>query len=72
MSQQDHASKSKPRFPVFLARGASLFFVFIDILAGQVPEDPEVPGTIGQGQFNLHAVVVGIGEKTVLRDVLDG
>ena len=39
----------------------------IDILAGQVPEDPEVPGTVGQGQFNLHAVVVGIGKKAVLR-----
>ena len=39
----------------------------IDVLAGQVPEDPEVAGTVGQGQLNLHAVVVGIGEKAVLR-----
>ena len=39
----------------------------IDVLACQVSEDPEVPGTIGQGQFYLHAVVVGIGEKAVLR-----
>ena len=64
------------RKPVYPTCGASLLFAVIgikenvahvDVLAGQVPEDPEVPWTVGQGQFCLHAVVVGIGEKAVLR-----
>ena len=68
---------------MYLARGDSLFCVPIDIsqgrhrieedvasvhvLAGDHPEDVEVLGTVGQGQFNLHAVVVGVGEDAVLR-----
>ena len=71
---------------IYLARGDSLFCVPIDIsqgrhgieedvarvlvFSGDHPEDVEVLGTVGQGQFNLHAVVVGVGEDAVLRDVL--
>ena len=71
---------------MYLARGDSLFCVPIDIsqgrhgikedvarvhvLAGDHPEDIEVLRTVCQGQFNLHGVVVGIGEDTVLRYVL--
>ena len=39
----------------------------VHVFAGDHPEDVEVLGTVGQGQFNLHAVVVGIGEDAVLR-----
>ena len=39
----------------------------IDVFSGDHPEDVEVLGTVRQGQFNLHAVVVGIGEDAVLR-----
>ena len=37
------------------------------VLAGDHPEDVEVLRTVCQGQFNLHAVVIGIGEDAVLR-----
>ena len=42
----------------------------IDVLSGDHAEDVEVLGTVGQGQFNLHGVVVGVGEDAVLRYVL--
>ena len=37
------------------------------VLAGDHPEDVAVLRTVCQGQFNLHAVVIGIGEDAVLR-----
>lgn len=64
------------RKPVYPTCGASLLFAVIgikenvahvDVLVGQVPEVPETPGTVEQRQLNIHAVVVGIGEKAVLR-----
>jgi len=44
----------------------------IHVLAGDHSEDVEVLRTVRQGQFNLHAVVIGVGEDAVLRNVLDG
>ena len=40
------------------------------VLAGDHPEDVKVLRTVCQGQFNFHAVVIGIGEDAVLRYVL--
>ena len=40
------------------------------VLAGDHAEDVEVLRTVREGQFNLHAVVVGVGEDAVLRYVL--
>ena len=42
----------------------------IYVFAGDHPEDVEVLRTVCQGQFNLHAVVIGIGEDAVLRYIL--
>ena len=42
----------------------------IYVFAGDHPEDVEVLRTVREGQFNLHAVVIGIGEDAVLRYVL--
>ena len=41
-----------------------------NVFAGDHPEDVEVLRTVCQGQFNLHGVVVGVGEDAVLRYVL--
>ncbi len=41
-----------------------------NVFAGDHAEDVKVLRTVCQGQFNLHAVVVGIGEDAVLRYVL--
>jgi hypothetical protein len=41
--------------------------VCVHVLAGDYAEVVVVLRTICQGQFNLHAVVVGIGEDAVLR-----
>ena len=35
--------------------------------SGDHPEDVKVLGTVRQGRFNLHAVVIGVGEDAVLR-----
>ena len=37
-----------------------------NVFAGDHAEDVEVLRTVCQGQFNLHAVVVGISEDAVL------
>ena len=42
----------------------------IDVFSGDHAEDVEVLGTVRQGQFYLHAVIIGIGEDAVLRYVL--
>ena len=53
---------------VLLGVGAVLENVAcIDVLAGNHPEDVKVLRTVCQGQFNLHAVVIGVGEDAVLR-----
>ncbi len=39
----------------------------IDVLAGDHAEDVKVLRTVCQGQFDFHAVVIGIGEDAVLR-----
>ena len=38
-----------------------------NVFAGDHPEDIKILRTVCQGQFNLHAVVVGVGEDAVLR-----
>ena len=37
-----------------------------NVFAGDHPEDVEVLRTVHDGQFNLHAIVVGVGEDAVL------
>ncbi len=39
----------------------------VHVLAGDHPEDAKALRTVCQGQFNFHAVVIGIGEDAVLR-----
>ena len=44
----------------------------VHVLAGNHAEDGDVLRAVRQGQFNLHAVVVGISEDAIFQDVLDG
>ncbi len=41
----------------------------INVLEGDHPEDVKVLRTVCQGQFNLHAVVAGIGEDSVFQKI---
>ena len=50
-----------------LQHGIKEDFARVDVFSGDHPEDVEVLGTVSQGQFNLHGVVVGVGEDAVLR-----
>ena len=61
-SQQDHASNLGAGFLRFTKEIPRLFVLVLISLYRY-----EVLRAVGQGQFSLHAVVVGIGEDAVLR-----